>query len=288
MFERDQLLEQLGSPYTNKLVERLHRFTFVPRQIVDALAREALAENWGRDNYVLEKYLAAHLAWSIEQERYTHSENQFYTTAGHLQTRYGTPLYLVFEPNRNPGREPWCIVHVGSQVSAPELPPPPEIPDPPDIPVGAEVVLMHDHILGEQEDRVPFLSQTPRVAQMCAVTGAIGWSLNRRLHLRYWYFGKMNYLVPLYLQSRENITLAPDLIAPIQVNPDSLLVRTVLEAYMPYANARVAVRRHDQLPPWMLDAWNAQAATVTPEAIDNPEPEPPAGNGDGLNSREHS
>jgi hypothetical protein len=33
----------------------------------------------------------------------------------------------------------------------------------------------------------------------------------------------MNYLVPLYMQSRENITQAPDLIAPIQVNPDTFV-----------------------------------------------------------------
>jgi hypothetical protein len=84
----------------------------------------------------------------------------------------------------------------------------------------------------------------------------------------------MNYLVPLYMQSRENITKSPDLIAPIQVNTDTLIVRTVLLPHMPYANARVAVRRHDQLPAWMLDAWNATAAEITSDQIDDPEPVP--------------
>ena len=65
----------------------------------------------------------------------------------------------------------------------------------------------------------------------------------------------MNYIVPLYLQSRENITQRPDLIAPIQVSPGNLLVRTVLEPYMAFPNARVAVHRHDQLPAWLLHAW---------------------------------
>ncbi len=109
---------------------------------------------------------------------------------------------------------------------------------------------------------------------MCAVSGAIQWSLNRALQLPYWYYGRMNYLVPLYMQSRENITLAPDLIAPIQVTADALMVRTVLLPHMPYANARVSVRRHDQLPHWLLDAWNVAANTVTHEQIDNPEPRP--------------
>lgn len=82
--------------------------------------------------------------------------------------------------------------------------------------------MLHDHILQHNTDRVQFLRSTPLVAQMCAVSGAIQWSLNRNLHMSYWYFGRMNYLVPLYLQSREDITQAPDLIAPIQVNPQSL------------------------------------------------------------------
>ena len=73
------------------------------------------------------------------------------------------------------------------------------------------------------------------------------------------------------MQNRENITLAPDLIAPIQVTPDSLIVRTILLPQMPYANARVSVKRHDQLPHWMLDAWNASAAGITENQIDDPE-----------------
>ncbi len=81
----------------------------------------------------------------------------------------------------------------------------------------------------------------------------------------------MNYIVPLYMQSRENITQAPDLIAPVQVNPDMLIVRTVLLPHMPYGNARIAVKRHDQLPHWLLDARNATSVTVTSEEIDNPE-----------------
>lgn len=271
MIEQGQLLEQLGSPFTNKVVDRLHRFSFMPPQNVDRLAKAALSEHWGAKNFVLSKYLAVHVSWAIEQGRFTATDNQFFVTAGHLQTRYGTPLYLVFEPNKNPGQEPWCLVQVGSEISAPQLPVPPEIPAPPPIPVGAEIVMMHDHILGDHWDRVPFLKETPPVAQMCAISGAIQWSINRGLQLPYWYFGSMNYLVPLYLQSRENITLAPDLIAPVQVNPGSLLVRTILAPSMPFANARVAVRRHDQLPAWMLSSWAEHAKSATEAQIEDPE-----------------
>jgi len=225
----------------------------------------------GRNNFVLRKYLAVHVPWSIEQGRYTHSENQFYVTAGHLQTRYGTPLYLAFGPNQGAGSEPWRLFAAGSQISAPELPTPPAVPDPPELPVGAEVVMMHDHMLADNGERVQFLRSTPPVAQMCAIAGAIQWSLNRKLQFPYWYFGRMAHLVPLYLQSREDITKTPDLVAPVQVNPDNLLVRTLLEPHMPYANARVAVRRHDQLPAWLLDGWATYAATAQEASLEDPE-----------------
>jgi hypothetical protein len=276
MFEKENLIEQLGTPYTKFVVERFKRFVFIPTEIINTLAHPiTLQENWGIGNFVLEKYLAVHIPWSIEQGHYTYSSNQFYTTAGHLQTRYGTPVYLVFEKNRIPNQQPWCIVYVGAQISAPELPTPPEIPTPPLVPLDAEIVMLHDHILGGNACRVPFLSQTPSVAQICAVAGAIKWSIHRGLQMAYWYFGKMNYLVPIYLQNREDITRTPDLIAPVQVNPDSLLVRTALEPYMPYANARVAVRRHDQLPSWLLDAWSEHAEGVTESQIEDPEGEKP-------------
>jgi len=269
---KEELLAQLGNAFTNEVVARLRRLAHIPDMRRADLSRAALSENWGIGDYVLEKYLAVHLAWSIEQDRYTTSENQLYVTAGHMQTRYGTPLYVVFERNANVGREPLYCVHVGSDISAPTLPVPPEIPAAPAIVRGSEIVMLHDHILRDNASRVPFLDQTPPVSQMCAISGAIQWSLNRGLQMPYWYYGRMNYLVPLYMQSRENITQAPDLIAPIQVNPDMLIVRTVLLPHMPYANARVAVKRHDQLPHWLLDAWNAASATVTSREIDDPEP----------------
>lgn len=270
---QEEMLLALGDSYTNEVVARLRRLAHIPEVQLATLSRTALSEKWGNDDYVLEKYLAVHIAWSIEQGLFTtNHNNQIFVTAGHLQTRYGTPIYLVFERNINLGRQPFYCVHIGSDISAPELPTPPQLPSAPEIVRGSEIVMLHDHILRDNSDRVPFLGQTPPVSQMCAISGAIQWSLNRGLQMPYWYYGRMNYLVPLYMQSRENITQAPDLIAPIQINRETLIVRTVLLPHMPYANARVAVKRHDQLPHWMLDAWNVSATTLTAQQIDNPEP----------------
>lgn len=271
MFEQTQMVKDLGDPCTNQVVKRFQHFAFLPNAIIDSLAGQALSEQWGANNYALKKYLAVHVPWAIEQGYYTTSANQFYVRAGHLQTRYGTPLYLIFEANDAGHQQPYILRYAGSDVSASSLPSEPEIPEPPEVPLGAEIVMLHEHILGDNSSRVPFLAGTPFVAQMCAVSGAIQWSLNRELQLPYWYYGTMNYLVPLYLQSREDITKAPDVIAPIQTTKDSLIVRTVLEPQMPYSNSRVSVKRHDQLPHWMLSAWEAHAEQVTEEQIEEPE-----------------
>jgi len=269
---REEMVTVLGSSETNKSVERFKKLGFIPPQLVQSLASQALNEEWGQSHYALQKYLAVHVSWAIEQGAYTASEDQIFFAAGHLQTRYGTPLYLAFEKNKNPvyPQQLYCK-YVGSNPSAPNLPVPAEIPSNRAINKAAEIVMLHEHILKDNADRVPFLSKTPPVSQMCAVSGAIQWSLNRGLEIPYFYFGRMSYLVPLYLQSRENITQAPDLIAPIQVSPNSLVVRTVLLPQMPYANARVAVERHDRLPSWMLDAWNSHAREVSENQMDDAE-----------------
>lgn len=274
MVTKDRLLKILDTPFTNRVVSRLHNLMFVPSEVLEELAKIALKEEWGKDLYALEKYLAVQIAWSIEQEQFTMSSNQWYLTAGNLQTRYGTPIYLVVEKNSYDGaRQPWYLRLASSQVSAPSLPSAPKLPDNPIIPKDIEIVMMHDHILGENGDRVKFLKNAPPVAQMCAISGAIQWSLNRNLQLPYWYYGKMQYVVPLYLKSRENITEQPDLVAPIQINQDNLLVRTVLAPHMPYANARVSVKRHDQLPPWLIDSWKEYSKEMEKEDIENPEKE---------------
>ncbi|MFY0993526.1 DUF3825 domain-containing protein [Pseudomonas juntendi] len=256
----EKLREDIGSGYTNEVVRRLNSFAYVPVPVLNSLAEASLTENWGNNNHVLKKYLGASIAWSIEQGAVTFSDDQFYMTAGHLQTRYGTPLYLVFTAGDRGA--PWKLIKAGAHISAPSLPAAPVIPSGDSIPKGVEIVMQHDHMLKDNADRVAFLKEAPPVAQMCAISGAIQWSINRELQLPYWYYGSMNYLVPLYLKDRENITAAPDLVAPIQISNGQILVRTVLEPHMPYANARIGVRRHDQLPHWMLNTWNDHASEI--------------------------
>jgi hypothetical protein len=189
---------------------------------------------------------------------------------------------LLFGPNQK-GKEPWRLIAGGSKVVSADFPDAPVIPSPPPFEKGSEIIIRHDHILDQNSERVSFLANTPPVAQMCAVVGAVQWSMNRGLHFPYWYFGKTNYLVPLYLQNREDITKAPDLVAPVQVGKGTLLVRTVLDPHMPYANARVAVGRHDQLPHWLLDGWKEYSKMATTAELENLEG-PLSGEEDGAQS----
>lgn len=244
-------------------VKGLHSFAFMPGTQLDRLAKLALDENWGHDNFVLTKYLAEHVPLSISQNRMSFFNDQLILTAGSLQTRYGTPVYLVFELSTSSAGAPWALRAVTDRPRAVSLPQPPQLPEWPQLEAGSEVVIAHEHILEDNEDRVRFLSQTPRVAQMCAVAGAIQWSIHRGLVIQQLYFGTQSYFVPVYLTSREDITAPPDLVAPVQVQPGYLVARTLLLPHMAYARARVAANRADQLPSWLLRGWAEYAQSVS-------------------------
>jgi hypothetical protein len=240
-------------------VESLHRLAYVPDDKLVRLAVAVLDENWGRNRWVLKRYLAIHVGLAIRQKRFVNHEGRLVLCAGHLQTRYGTPVYLSFDRNFPGYSQPLYLQYVGDKPNVPQLPQPPDMPSWPTIPAGAEIVVAHEHILEQHQERVAFLAATPRVAQMCALAGAIQWSLFRDLGIRQLYLGVPSYFVPVYLQSREDITQAPDLIAPVQVQGEKLYVRTALEPYMGYAWARVVAKRHDQLPHWLVTAWHERA-----------------------------
>ena len=101
---QDEMLETLGSPLVSQVVARFRQLAFIPPNFLAQIAREALSEKWGNNNFALEKYLSVHIPWAIEQNAYTYSGDQLFFTAGHLQTRYGTPIYIVFE--RHTGQQP--------------------------------------------------------------------------------------------------------------------------------------------------------------------------------------
>ena len=129
---------------------------------------------------------------------------------------------------------------------------------------GAEIVMAHDHIIQENAGRVAFLKSTPPVAQLCALAGSIQWSMFRGLQVRQLYFGVRCYFVPMYLANREDITRPPDLVAPVQLQQDKLLVRTALIPDQAYARARVTVGRQDQLPSWLIASWQQAETKIAP------------------------
>src|SRR5262245_8860483 len=113
MVTQQTLLEQLGSSATPRTVDRLHRFAYIPDIWIDRLAKDAVSEGCGPRRYALEKYLADHVAWSIEQGQFVFQNDQLYVAAGSLQTRYGTPRFLAFAANRNPDKQLWALAFAG-------------------------------------------------------------------------------------------------------------------------------------------------------------------------------
>ena len=121
-------------------VESLHRMAWIPPDKLARLAVAVLEEDWGRNRWVLKKYLAIHIGLAITQKRFAYHEGRLVLSAGHLQTRYGTPVYLSFDRNNRPDHsQPLYLQYVGDKPNVPQLPQPPELPLWPETPGGRKL-----------------------------------------------------------------------------------------------------------------------------------------------------
>ncbi|MFT5288401.1 MAG: hypothetical protein ACI8QS_000171 [Planctomycetota bacterium] len=248
-----ELLAQFGDEYLS--INSLFQFSFVPGGRLSLLKDLTLEEDWGTNNFVLLKYLAVHVRLAIEQERYVWNGDQIVMTAGSLTTTRGTPIFVGLVKNAAPEENPWVMNWIGERPRCAELPQPANLGEWPELDPAKEVLIVCDLSDEERRERLPVIGDLPVVAQMAALSGALDWSMRRGLGIRQIHGGGRGWFVPLHLQSRENLTVAPDLVAPVLVQGERLAVRAFLEPHVAYSPARAVVERWEQLPPWMLDAW---------------------------------
>ena len=71
--------------------------------------------------------------------------------------------------------------------------------------------------------------------------------------------------MPLWLRTRSELESVPDMVVPLLPQGERLVVRTLLDAHVAYSPARVCVERSEQLPGWLLEAWDQAAASGEPE-----------------------
>ena len=251
----EELLEDFGGEYLS--IQSLFRFCFVPGGRLSFLRELALEEHWGENNFALLKYLATQVRLSIEQSRYVWNGDQIVLTAGRLTTPTGTPIYLGLVKNSNPEDNPWVLNWVGERPSCTELPEPPDLGTWPALDPGAEPILAFDLRSEDRRLHLPVIEDLPVAAQLSAIAGSLSWSARRGLAVRQLHGAGHGYFVPLFLDSREDLTGVPDLVAPVQVQPGRLVVRTLLEPHVAYAPARAVVERWEQLAPWLLESWDA-------------------------------
>jgi len=252
---REELLRDFGEEYLS--IQALFRFSFVPSGRLALLKELSLEEDWGAKDYVLLKYLAVHVRLAIEQGRYVWNGDQVVMTAGRLVTRTGAPIYVGMVRNSTPQENPWVLNWVGERPSSPDLPEPPSLGEWPALNASAEIVVACDLTDEERKARLPYVDSAPPIVQICTLTGAIHWALHRGLAVKQIHGGGRGYFVPLYFGDREDLCNAPDLVAPIVTQGERLIVRTLLEPHVAYSPARAVVERCEQLPYWLLDAWDS-------------------------------
>ncbi|HEX6885064.1 MAG TPA: hypothetical protein VF530_16945 [Planctomycetota bacterium] len=264
---REQLLADFGEEYLS--IQSLFQFCFVPGGRLSLLKELTPIEEWGMNNFVLLKYLAVHVRLAIEQGRYLWNGDQIVLTAGRLFSTKGVPLYVGLVRNSSPDENPWVLNWVGERPSTAELPEPADLGEWPALDVRNEVVIACDLSSEERRAKLGLLADAPIVAQSSALAGAVHWSLHRGLAVRQIHGGGRGYFVPVYLTSREDLTVAPELVAPIQVQSNRLVVRTLLDPHVAYSPARAVVERWEQIASWLLDAWD-QATEQNPERSTGP------------------
>jgi hypothetical protein len=259
---RTELLADFGEDYLS--INSLFRFSFVPGGRLGLLRDLAVPEEWGVKEFVLLKYLAVHLRLAIEQSRYVWNGEQIVMNAGRLTTPTGAPLYVGIVRNQTPGENPWVLNWVGERPSSAELPEPPDLGAWPRLHPGAEVIVACDLDDDERRSRIPALGGAPLIARIAALSGAVSWSLHRNLAVRQIHGGGRGFFAPVYLQSREDLSVAPDLVVPLTTQGERLVIRTLLDPHVAYAPARAVVERCEELPPWLLDAWDVAVEAAEP------------------------
>jgi hypothetical protein len=251
---REELLADFGEEYLS--IQSLFQFCFVPGGRLNLLKELTPIEEWGQNNFVLLKYLAVHVRLAIEQGRYLWNGDQIVLAAGRLSSTKGMPLYIGLVQNSTPDENPWVLNWVGERPSTAELPEPADLGCWPAFEPGREVVIACDLSAEDRRARLGTLADLEPLIQGAAIAGAVHWALYRRLFVRQIHGGGRGYFVPVYLTSRDDLTIAPEFVAPIQVQGERLIVRTLLEPHVAYSPARAVVERWEQLPPWLLDAWD--------------------------------
>jgi hypothetical protein len=252
---REELLAAFGEDYLS--IQALFRFCFVPNGRLGLLKDLTLDEDWAANNFVLLKYLAVHLRLGIEQGRYVWNGDQIVLTAGRLSTRGGAPIYVGLVRNASPQENPWVLNWVGERPSTPDLPEPASLGEWPPIDPASEIVLSFDPADPDRKVRLPHVGDAPAALQAATVVGGVHWALHRGLVARQIHGGGRGYFVPLFLTQRDDLGTAPDLVCPIVAQSERLVVRAVLEPNVAYAPARAVVERPEQLPNWLLDAWES-------------------------------
>ncbi len=248
---RAELLRAFGDDTLS--VQSFFRFCFVPAGRLALLKELAVPEDWGPSGGALLRYLAVHVRLAIEQDRHMWNGDQMVMTAGRLTNPTGAPLYVGLVRNQGQGDNPWVMNWVGERPSCAELPVPPDLGPWAPLDPGAEVAIAADLSDGERDLR-GFAGLSPML-RVAALTGAVHWALHRGLAVPQLHGGTRGYFVPVFLTQREDLTAAPDLVAPTVVQGKRLIVRALLDPHVAYSPARVAVERWEQLPNWLVESW---------------------------------
>lgn len=246
--------------------ESLFEFAYCRRleDYVADLKELAAPEDWGEGNAVLNNYvhhLFAKLASDYNAEATDEGKDDLIRVRDDaacfntgLYTEHYEDIYGLFEPNRNPGAQPWFLVGFYKE-SAPRLLDIDVLPGRPrffDDPVDLvydfrlKIRLNKRHILEDERnlDRIPAALRAPdqrmllyRTFEGAVIEAERRAAANYMLAVPQYFNGRIQLLLPLCLTGDE-----PELALAIQREDGYYSARTCLTLEMAYNNARLIAR----------------------------------------------
>ena len=231
--------------------------------ILNNLRNELMEEPWGKNNRILSTYINVNFEIAYEEKKVYENEkdNIAFWKVGNLVSVAGDPLWFVYGLNEN-GAQKWDFekCHYGSfppvyldNMSIDEFQVEYRFPqfhsswqlrlEPPTI----------KHIMGRNRDRLISvfgneLSQNDHML-LRTILGELELQKKRSDIMNQWYFGKYQFLMPLYLKKPNEVSLTATLEPLDEIK--CYKVRTLLYPEYAYPHIRAVIKNRSTITGWM-------------------------------------
>lgn len=231
--------------------------------ILAELKSSLMAEPWGTNSKILSQYINVNFEIAYSEGRIFEDKDQgtAFWKVGNLVSLAGDPLWFIYEMNPR-GTQPWNFKkpHYGTVLPISNLN---KLIDdfqiqyqtPPFFSSWQFILEPQtvEHIMNENKERLEsvFGAELARNSHMLfrTILGELELQKKRSDVMNQWYFGKYQFLMPLYLKNADKVSLTATLEPLDEVK--QYKIRTLLYPEYAYPHVRAIVKNRSAITGWM-------------------------------------